>query len=347
MKSADFTPKFFHEDISKYLPMDLNKKYFLIASEHELNKDIYKSQYFDLLMLIVATLATIDETKARSAYELQNREGLNYLFKSLVRLKNPFAWLFDKNKIDNMDQILEGLQAFIISTMDICIYNPINYVLSHNLSKILLGIKPPQNAKNIILDMIKNESSLCFRFKNLESLLFRNISIYIYKNSEILNFVFTAKSKKTNSPACAVAYTTPKKFIDQTEIGLILRPFVGFEDRDFLKKIYSIFEKDIYILINLTINSLFYISSPTRDTIINEKIAEFASKRKKRAYQEKHFSSQLYTEVDLNHEKVRAYEQGKSWFRKGHTRWQPCGKGKKETKLIFLAPQFPTRKKLF
>lgn len=219
-----------------------------------------------------------------------------------------------------------------------------NYSISSTLSDVLKQISPPTGQLQCIRDLLKTEH-MCLDLSSTRSPYFKNIVAYAYcaglRGDTIVISFFAELGQEREYVAASVPLES--SLMTDSKYSPVLFP-------DHLYSLLKDGKRKAFFdectnIVKIIYNCLLYIKSPSKNKIVQEKIAAFSPKKSKREYQQKNYSN-TYTALDIEVKKIRAYEHGKSWYRKGHPRWQPCGVGRKDVKLIFLAPQTPQRRKL-
>lgn len=330
--------KFFHERYIDFKASD----YFCESRK--------RTKYVDLLSAVICFGEQLSENKQDDNIEHISISGVSIerFYEFLRDTNNDYARYIivddvtDSNPINAIVFCLFCLHSFSKKLHK-------NYIISSTLCNIFREVKPVDGCSTLLHQSLKPDGMMCLDLSRVKTTIFSNINGYIYfcekRESVVLGF-FASLNKKINSTYCSF-FTTLKS--DQTQFGNIypvLPDAIVYSDK-YTELDSILLNKEFHAIFNVIINSVIYINNPSKNTVIQNIIAEISGKRSKREYQLKHYTSENCVEIDLNIEKVRAYEQGKSWYKKAHTRWQRCGHGLKDVKLIFLAPQHPERKKLF
>lgn len=279
-----------------------------------------------------------------------------YLTRFLDETSNDYSMFLKSILISGNNTPLSALKA---ATYNFLIFRKCthkNYVISSTLCDILQAVNPLKELPLLTHNFLAKENKLCLDLTRLKSVYFKNINAYAYyaANTNVVVVSFYGEISDDRHSSVFFASTRiskDKDLLDSDLFTLVPDYFIDkystTGDFQYQHKMSKDFCAEYVRIINTVLNCILFISNPSKNSIIQEKIAEISAKRSKRDYQLKHYSDSDYVEIDISVEKVRAYEQGKTWYKKAHPRWQRCGKGYSEVKLIFLAPQFPERKKLY
>jgi len=312
----------------------------------ELFKEKKKKIHTDLFIVLHLFIASVKDDGIRHTLNkniYKNKDDFLYI---LNKTENDYAAFFEEflnGEGHHQDVTFESLTFISGCLVTFCKKDYINYSVSSTLTNILKNVKPVEKYYDIIKKLLYVKKGMCFHFLKLENNIFNDITAYAFcvsKNLAVI--VIIARIFKS----LIAAHGSVK------DDSLNVVPIVPNSLRmcflnDNSDKYRDILRPHLLQIFNTVVNSIIYVENPSKNTIIKERIAEFSKKRSKREFETKHYSSQPYTFIDLNVEKVRAYEEGKTWYKKGHTRWQKCGPGLSQTKLVFLAPQHPQRRKKY
>lgn len=356
MSAKNLIPKFIHEKLRHFFPMDESINNFLPVWDklRDMKKGRFNKESFcDLYILTQLTITLIQNHPNETSDSEDNLQEVfmdktfqSNLLNLLLHYESPYAPLFDPDALKNPDESFLGLTIYIVALSKLNSTPVESYVLSKNLTSILSEVTVPDKFGNIIEQKVPPNKVHCFRFKGISSTFFKDITSYVYLDGN--EFIISIFSKTARGGCFSVTSIDEIEGLKKRgQMGSLGFPLISYIDYDFLDKHYDSILSHVVDLMALSINSLLYIYSPPRDAMVEKKIIELSLKRGKRRYEESHYSLEPYSELDLNYSKVRAYEQGKTWYKRAHTRWQRCGKGNEDVKLVFLAPQNPQRRKVF
>ena len=306
-------------------------------------------QEFFKVLFIVTSIYRVEDLDMYSKNSLDKADIMTVL----EGVRSPYAYLYDRNmrlddEIIGTNTCLAQMQGTLLRAAldkDITVQN---YVISKNLCNVLQGVPTPNGAYEMIMDYLGDEAILSMKLNLFDSPMFRDITFYVHKRNHRLCYMIFGILKGSNvflPIATQVKNKTKSDNGKDEDLHVICYPLLEWDVRDLFGS--PELDKDVHLLNHILVNILLYISSPSKSSKAQQKIAEFSSKKGKREYEKKHYSSEPWTELNISVPNVRAYEQGKSWDRRAHTRWQPCGEGRSKLKLVFIGPQKPQRRKLF
>lgn len=340
-KNRGFTPKFMHELWNYALNNNINNTkegdFFTRTNVKYGTSNI--SDYFHNLLLEV-NLKTfknklLNEFGPQALNTIIDNEVIYELLKST---NNSYAYLYNdcEDYVEEYETMLKSQKNILLNAS---VKEPRNYIVSKNLSDILCNIPPILKNRDIIFEMTQEHSVYSIRYNLIEIDLLKNISIYAYSHCGRIDFCVFANLNTTNGFYHASGFLLKGERAKQLGFSYFL------EEKDCIDK-HKPLKLTGYSIHTLVYNTLLYIENPTKNTLVCNKIAEFSKKKGKRNYEMKHYCNETWKELDICSPNVRAYEQGKVWERKAHTRWQPYGKGRSKVKLVFIQPQQVTRKKM-
>jgi len=329
----NFIPKFFHEQILSYRHDQVK------IPPHR------RKKWVDLAATISVAASFVDKHGGYSS-EKEFQRGFWDIEKNRIEFAeilfhhdNKFSNLFTDNlDYANNFYIISNLATLLLEAG----IKEYNYIPSVNLIKILNEVGEFADSYRINKEFLKTKSPICAFIRDHLSKM-KHCWVYYNLTPQALIDIFFICVDQNGEYFYIYKHdcNCEKLCKGGTYVFTPDYPRDGVNSDYELTKFY---DNTISNIIPLCETLLTYISNPSGNGIIQDKIAKFSSRKSKREYEKSHFSELPYKELDLNYTQVRAFEQGKSWYKKAHVRWQRCGKGLEQVKLVFLAPQHPKRR---
>ena len=344
-----FQEKFLHENIFEIADLYKENNYNFTEIT-EIKKINVKEKYAQVVDLLGAF--------HRLVHYMENNLFINdhYLDLNIAQrdqLKNYIENNYDditilgpnglyKDIIKNMYKTNYFSRVMILSASLNLVYDKINnsksYVISKNVTKILTEIgditdKCPCKSKTKKKD---EEEAKYFFYNNFESNMFCDLHAYSHEhfiNKDEIQKVYTIFLRKKNSHVYSYFTVVIERNEDDYIECFHTSGSAEIGDDEKTESLRDLIDREIENIVRLIFATEIFIQD--QPDLIQTKINEFSSKKKKREIEKKHYTSEEFNFVDMEYKHVKAYSD-KSWYNKSTYGIRWCGTGRKEAKIVFI-----------